>query len=208
MIDKFIYVHILKTAGTTLKHAIFERYYKGKYLYDQTFKLIHNPNVINPPHPLIIENQKYPKGYKKYNVFFGHFKYDKYEHLNLPMFSFVRHPVNRIISQYYYHKVLYEKMGKHLSLIEFCEQWPNHMTDVLGDPSKYEFVGVVEQFKKSLNMMCDKLGVVRVGSILKRRVDKDDMMGKTSNKIKKQIENINSIDMELHEKILNRIRGK
>jgi len=204
MLDKFIYVHILKTAGTTIRYMIFEKFYRNRYLYDSTFKLKQNPEVKNAEHVLIIENQKYPDNYKKYNIFFGHFKHEKYEYLNLPMFSFIRHPVDRIVNQYYYHKGLYEKMGKYFSLMEFCEQWPNHMTDVLGDYKKYQFIGVVEKFKKSLDMFSDYLGVPRQKKIIKKRVSHDKKP--ITKQQRKLIEKINSVDMDLYHKILKKIK--
>jgi len=208
VIDKFIYVHILKTAGTTIRYEIFEKHYKGKYLYDDMFKMKRNPDIKKFEHPVIIENQKNHPKYKKYNVIFGHFKYDKYNHLNFPMFSFIRHPVDRVLSQYYYHKGLYEKNGKKLSVMEFCRQWPNHMSDVLGDPKKYKFIGVVDQMKRSFDMMCDYLELPRQHSIMKKRVGGDDMVKRTPKKIRRKIEQLNDIDMQLYHMIMEKIRGE
>ena len=201
--NKFIYVHILKTAGTTL-HEIFKKHFKRKFLYDAMWKLKRNKNIKDPKHPLIFEGQKYPPNYKKYDVIFGHFKYDKYLHLKLPMFSFIRHPVDRMISHYYYHKPLYERVNRNMSLIDFSKEWKNHMSYILGDISQYTFIGVSDEFKKSLNKMCDILNIDVPKKVLSKRVQKKGIsnISNVSKKIKNQIEIINSIDMELYHKIL------
>jgi len=31
MIDKFIYIHIMKTAGTTMRHSLFEQRFKAHF---------------------------------------------------------------------------------------------------------------------------------------------------------------------------------
>jgi hypothetical protein len=205
-IDKFIYVHILKTAGTTMRHTLFEQQFKGRYLYDDTFKLKRN-KTIKTKHPLIIEQQRYPSvDYKKYDVIFGHFKHDKYEHLNRPMVSFVRNPVDRMINHYHYHKMIYERKGQKLSLLEFSEMWKNHMTYILGDISKYKFIGNVENFKKSLDGMCDSLGIAHPKKIISRRIDRNNQVRKTSSKVKKKIEKLNSEDMELYSKVIKKWR--
>ena len=200
MIDKFVYVHILKCAGTTIRHTFFERHFKNKYLYDSTFKPKNN-NITEAAHPVIVDPQPYPKNYKKYNILFGHFKHDKYKHLELPMFSFVRNPVKRVINQYYYHKGFYKRnFGMNLSIIEFAEMWKNHMTYVLGDIDQYTYIGVVENLEKSLGRMCDIVGVPQPKNIPKKRMFGE---GKSvDKKTRKIIAKINSEDMELYENII------
>lgn len=198
---KFIYVHILKTAGTTLRHTIFERHYKGKYLYDATFK----PRYYSekPEHPATIDNQPYPKNYEKYDAIFGHFTHDKYEHLKRPMFSFMRHPVRRLIDQYHYHKGYYEK---EIPIEEFADIWSNHMTHVLGDVSKYKFIGVVEKFDKSFNLFCKNLGLPPRQKIITKRYFNDDQIQKTSKEQKRYITSVNKEDMDLYNEILGKIK--
>ena len=200
---KFIYVHILKTAGTTLRHSIFERYYKGKYLYDATFKPRYNNSNGKPEHPVTIESQPYPKNYKKYDVIFGHFKHDKYKHLNLPMFSFVRHPVRRLIDQYHYHKGYYKKK---IRIEEFADEWANHMSFVLGDISKYRYIGVVEKFDKSLKNFCTLIGVSVVKNPGRKRYFNEEQIKKTSKETKRYITSVNKQDMELYNELLGRMK--
>jgi len=199
VIDKFVFVHILKCAGTTLRHSLFEKKFKGRYLYDSTFKHKLNILVDNPEHPVIIEPQQYPDDYEKYDILFGHFNYKKYKHLNRPMFSFVRHPVDRIIDQYFYHKKFYTDRGNNMSLIEFSGIWKNHMSNVLGNIDRYEYIGIVENLEKSLNKMCDIIGISHVEKLTTRRFATPT---KIDEKIKNNIAEINSKDMELYENII------
>lgn len=200
--DKFIFVHILKCAGTTLKYSIFDKYLKDKYLYDSKFKPRHNKLIRDSEHPVIIEPQSYPSNYINYNIIFGHFKYDKYEHLNLPMFSFVRHPVDRMISQYYYHKSFYEKKGLNLSLIEFSEIWKNHMSYVLGDINKYTYIGNVENMDKSIKTFCKIIGINSPNTFVKKRSRQNKQ--RIDKKTRMAIKDMNAIDMKLYENIINK----
>jgi hypothetical protein len=203
---KFVYVHILKTAGTTIRHTLFEREFKGRYLYDDMFKLKRN-KPMKTKHPLVIEHQLYPHvNFEKYDVIFGHFKYDKYEYLNRPMLSFVRQPVDRVISNYYYFRSTYARNGQNLSLIEFSKMWKNHMIYMLGDISKYKYIGTVEKFQKSLNEMCDILGVSHPKNIVARRISRGYKPNQISKKLRKKIEKINSEDMELYHEVLKKWR--
>lgn len=201
---KFIYVHILKTAGTTMRWTLFERFYKGRYLYDDMFKLKRNKKT-ETKNLLIIENQLYPQvNFENYDAIFGHFKYDKYEHLKRPMFSFVRHPVDRMISNYNYFKGSYKRKGQNISLIEFSEMWKNHMTYILGDISKYEYIGVVESFQKSLNKMCGILGIKTPIKIMTKRVSHSYKPNQVSKKIRNRIKNMNLEDMKLYEEVVKK----
>lgn len=203
-IDKFVFVHILKCAGTTLKHTLFDGKFKKRYLYDSMFKPKRNTLVKNSEHPVIIEPQAYPDNYKDFDILFGHFKHDKYKHLNLPMFSFIRHPVDRMISQYFYHKGFYEKRGHKIDIIEFSKMWKNHMSYVLGDIDKYEYIGTVEDFNKSLNTMCDILKINTPKRIKNRRMYGTNNE-KFSKKIRQKIEKINDDDMDLYYKVLTQV---
>ncbi len=73
MIEKFIHVHILKTAGTTIKENFFRPVYKEKCLIDMSF----NQKRVTS---MKFEDQSYPNDYENYDVIFGHFKGEKYTH--------------------------------------------------------------------------------------------------------------------------------
>jgi len=206
MIDKFICVHILKTAGTTLKENFLLPVYKERCLIDTSFKPKNNSadDKRRRTRRVELENQSYPPDYENYDVIFGHFKGDKYIHLNRPMFSFVRHPVDRMISHYYFSNRLNILRQRGFSLIEFAEKHQNYMSYVLGDISKYEFIGIVEDFNKSLKRMCNILGVNCPTNIKSERVSKMYTPDQISKEIRKEIENMNLKDMELYNKVIEK----
>jgi len=200
MINKFIYVHILKTAGTSIIHNFIRPVYKERCLYDRMFKIRHRRGNRR----FTFNDQLYPHDYEQYDIIFGHFKYDKYEHLNLPMFSFVRHPVDRMISHYYHYNVANIKKGLCPSLIKFSKNWANYMSHMLGDISKYRFIGVVEDFKKSLERMCDTLEVECPQEIVPQRVSEIYTPDDISKTVRKEIENMNLKDMELYNAVIDK----
>jgi len=151
-----------------------------------------------------LENQSYPPDYENYDVIFGHFKGDKYVHLNRPMFSFIRHPVDRIISHYYFSNRLNILLKRGLSLIDFAKIHQNYTTYVLGDISKYEYIGIVEDFNKSLEKMCDILGVDCPNNIKPERVSRMYTPDQISKDVRKEIENMNLKDMELYNKVIDK----
>ena len=91
-LPKFIFIHILKTGGTTFRYNILERFYKGRYLYDGTFKVRNkeiNRKLKREKKPVMdFSLNNYPPNYKKSLAIFGHFRIEKYEHLNLPFVTF------------------------------------------------------------------------------------------------------------------------
>jgi len=202
MIDKFICIHILKTAGTTLKENFLQPVYKEKCLIDISFKEKNKEGKRE--RGVNLEDQQYPTNYENYDVIFGHFKGDKYIHLNRPMFSFVRHPVDRMISNYYFSNKLNIVRQRGPSLIEFAKKHKNYMTYVLGDISNYEYIGVVEEFEKSLEKMCNILGVDCPSNIKSERVSRWYKPDQISKKIRKEIEDMNGEDMELYNEVINK----
>lgn len=200
MINQFIFVHILKCGGTTLRTSLFDKKFKKRYLYDSTFKPKRNKLTEND-HPVYVHPQPFPKDYRNFDIIFGHFRYDKYQHLNRPMFSFVRHPVQRMISQYFYHKKFYERKGKDIGIIEFSSIWKNHQSYVLGNINKFEYIGITEDFDASLKLMCQTIGIEPPKRIKKKRVRRKPSL--FDKKIRKKIAKMNSDDMELYYKILD-----
>ena len=80
------------------------------------------------------------------------------------------------------------------------------MSYVLGDISKYKFIGVVEKFDKSLKMFCKNIGVAPVKNPGKKRYFNDDNIRKTSKEVKKYIKGVNKEDVELYNEIYRRIK--
>jgi hypothetical protein len=153
-IDCFIYLHIMKTAGTTISSSI-KKFYGHKYLLDYSYR-----QARTKRHGIFKFTDKteqvYPEGYKKYSVLHGHFTFGKYEHLAWPVVTFLREPVNRVRSQFF---SVQNYAQKSLPLHEFCKQSANTMTMMTGgDLSKFAFVGIVERLPESLERLGKILG--------------------------------------------------
>lgn len=202
--DKFIFLHILKCAGTTIRFNLLNQHFKNKYIYDANFKIKHYKDYKGI-HPFIIENQKYPNNYEKYDIIFGHFKYDKYLHLDRPYITFIRDPIKRIISQYYYHIGYYKRNGMDLDIVELAELMKNHMSYVLGDDlSIYKYIGIVEDFDRSLAELCNILKIKHNKRIIKQRVRKNTITENIPINVIQKLKQINKVDIQLYEYIKNR----
>jgi hypothetical protein len=125
MQDRFtVSIHIPKTAGTTLAE-VFSRTLKRRIVFDyEGYENPANPNT------LILEHKEFVEQYFK--VLHGHFYATKYLDVfpDAAFISTVRHPVDRVISQYLheyneqsgdaaYHAAIRE--GR-MSVIDFAEQ--------------------------------------------------------------------------------------
>jgi hypothetical protein len=202
--QRFVYHHILKTAGTTFRRYILDEHFQGRYCYDDTFKIKRNELVKRTElnHPIVFEPQPYPKSYEKYDVIFGHFVWTKYNHLKRPKVVFLRDPVERIISNYFYFQGLYKKEfdRKNYNIFDFIntDLWKNHMTYVLGDITKYDFVGIVERYYPSIRKFCNLFGIPQVRNIIEKRrtENKRPISITTRNKIR----DLNIEDQRLYDK--------
>lgn len=204
---KMIYVHVMKSAGSTIR-LILEKLYKDKFLYDSfSKKKRYNENdyiLKDQRHIALIEGQKYPKKYKDYDAIIGHFKWVKYAHLNWNYVTFLRHPVDRVISSYYYYRGNYKKLGYDLNIVEYSKLISNQATYLVGDINRYKFVGIVEEFKTSLDLMCDIFGFDKVLSYKNKKISRSKK-GVTT-KIKNRIAENNIKDIQMYKNALNRLK--
>jgi len=101
------------------------------------------------------------KLYEQYNVVRGHFPYQRLYHLKdqgWNLITWIRDPVERLISHYsvffYGAKKIHPKVEKRIrgmNIVEFGKFLDNFNTRFTGeDPSIFDFIGVVEEFDKSV----------------------------------------------------------
>ncbi len=211
-LPKFIYVHIMKTAGTSFRFDIIKRFYWNICVYDKTFRIIDEEEKKRrrEERDLLLDFsiEKYPPGYEDAHVIFGHFKIEKYDHMNLPYVTFLRDPVERIISQYFYLRSYYGE----ITIRDFSDIYPNHMTYILGsDLNKLDFVGVVEYYQESIKLFLNKFnlkgsGRYRIGK--RRRINRRISKSKkpVSQEDREYIKALNEEDYKLYNEALKRYK--
>jgi hypothetical protein len=109
-----------------------------------------------------------------YDVVRGHFPYYRYYHLKenhgWKMITWVRDPIERLLSQYnhfrtrpLYKKVSYRRIVKRtrkINIVQFSKIQSNFLTRYLGeDPSIYDFIGVVEEHDESIKRFNKQFGL-------------------------------------------------
>jgi hypothetical protein len=165
-------VHFPKSGGTSLRESLKAAYGESGIRYDYA------DDPANPCSPYNLD----PDGCKaeaqasvlpdEIKVIHGHFPISKYDHLQgVRRITFLRHPVETMISIYFYWKTLDEGHG----LFQYCRE---RNLDVLGlaripllryllsrtyfggvDMGIFDFVGVTEFYQLSLRRLSDLLEV-------------------------------------------------
>lgn len=199
MIERFIFLHIMKTAGTSLAKEL-KRIYGSKYYLDPTFRTDRDEIGI---FQIKKSTKIYPKiNYDNYKVLHGHITYEKYKHLGWPVFTFLKEPVARVVDHYSSATNFARRNGrKQLPIEVFCKKSSNLMTNMTdGDLDNFFFVGIVEKYQESIDRLSEFIGY-------KIRFKKYNMTKKLLPFSEKQINIIkkyNQEDIKLYEDALER----
>jgi len=147
---KIISLHIPKSGGKTFIGILRGLY--GQQFWKDNYDIPHTGNF------------RYHLD-REVDCIHGHFRYDKYKHMNRETITWLRHPVERMISQYYWQKG--KNTGKrdphqrrllseNMSLVEFAEIKGNVMTEVyLQGHTDFAFIGIMEDYNNSLLRFSD-----------------------------------------------------
>ena len=206
-------IHIPKTAGTSFRNVL-------KSVYGS--RSVSRLDIRSGGKKIELE-RKQLRGNRlssRIRVVHGHFRYKDFTELfecgeSLPVITWMRNPVERVISNYYYlagvlaNELQEEKKGLNIlakmqrSLIEYAgnEISRNRMYKFLdGMPlEQFRFVGIHEHYREDLADLMALLGFekfpdYRVNvTAQKREVDEDTLQ---------KIRELNALDMELYEEAL------
>jgi len=216
---RYIFLHIEKTAGTSLVAYIKDSVGEENFYYTR-------PELLNDKK--IVEQQL-----NKYSAIAGHIKYEQITRSFNDVFTitFLRHPIERILSFYYYAKevpktkdciTIESKRMDFLSFLNYCQEkndrrFVNGMTFKLADNCVQEkelesaiknleninFVGIQENFDESLALLSyqtewNPVKIAPATNITKKRDKKSNL----SNEIIDKIMELNKDDIVLYENAL------
>lgn len=208
-LPKLISVHVPKTAGTTflkILSSLYGRKFKSDYLDIMNLNsvILHGDKPSNN----VLNNAK------KYSVIMGHFRASKYLFLDRPYIAWVRDPIDRAISHYYFWKKLWKKERKRnwdnklselfesgWTVVDFSKMFSNQMSYFLDCNIKhFKFIGISEEFNEELSRFDNIFGFNI--KIPKKRLNVNKEKEKISNDVRKKIAKYHDKDIELYKKAL------
>jgi len=208
-LPKFISVHVPKTAGTTFLKILSSTY--GKQFKSDYLDIMNlNSVILHGDKP----SNKIPSGAKKYSVIMGHFRASKYLYLGRPYIAWVRNPIDRAISHYYFWKHLW-KIGRKRNwdnklselfesgwtVVDFSKMFSNQMSYFLDcDLNNFKFIGISENFDSELNRFEKIFGISIKHPSKKLNVNSDK--NPVTNNIRKEIAKYHERDLALYNKAL------
>lgn len=196
---KLVSIHIYKCAGTTLKFMFKERY----------DVLIDNENA-EPfyEHWKTGKFGEFPRyDLSCYEMIHGHFPYEKYKDIDAPFITFLRHPVDRVISQYMYNVECHTPLGDSQlgnNIIDYAKNTANTMSTFIGERDNIDFIGVTEMFDdciEMINYLYDmNLDTGRVENARQSVIRFD-----ASKEVRAEIAAINDKDMKLYNEVMSEL---
>ncbi len=228
--DKIYFVHIMKTGGTSFRQMLTEEY-KRKSIYPNGNDLDSFPNRWYPKAEWVAENINVLRNHK---VLVGHYPYSLRNSLGeYKCVTVIRDPYKRTLSMLG-HKlkktkdptVTIEKLLNNESFVS--KQILNYQTKVLGMPlgevnivdivtdetfsnakdniRHLDFIGINEYFSESCFLYDHRFGTSLVDKI--RHDNKAKRSLDVSVEIKKKIEGLIEMDVELYDLALKRFRSE
>jgi len=219
-----ISVHLPKTAGTSFAAAL-ELRFGNKLFKDYDGYCVKNVTPLSPIQDKYRANLKASlkiakKSFTGIECIHGHFFPIKYLLLStlrdLKFVTWLRHPVDRILSQYHYWRKVYDKdtsdafhkkiIEENWSLERFClgPELRNHYREKLwGFPLEYfDFIGITEHYEMEIKYFAEHFLHTKLEP---QWLNTGDNMGKAydiSESFRNEIETYHAEDMSLYKRAL------
>lgn len=203
-LNNLVICHMQKSAGVAFMHNLYEIGLNKNSLYydkeDHRNLYLHrfrgdNINIV------------YPENYNQHKIICGHFHASKYMHTNRDMITWVRDPVERAISHYFYYK-----MDKaYPNILDYAKDFHNYETYILDcDLSRFKFIGIAERLDDSLKRFLVEFNIDTNKDLLKLTPKKTNInIGKPeiNIEIKEEMKQFFKDDYALYERIIYEIYG-
>ncbi|CAM3376404.1 sulfotransferase family 2 domain-containing protein [Halomonas lysinitropha] len=202
--NPIIFVHIPKTAGTSFRAAAEAWFGKRRLLFDYGSQARKTSRVFRDHEDGRLDWSNVVHKVAKSSFVTGHFPAGRYLKDFDPVCfcTFVRDPIQRVISQYFHHK---NKLGYEKSIENFVEdaRFHDHQHRLLAGISLNEmgFVGVTERYTDSIALFNQRYGTglkVETRNQRTRHASETDVPDAVIERIRVN----NTRDLELYEKAL------
>lgn len=213
--NRFFFIHIPKTAGTTFRYLLYQQFQQERIFSNQSMILNNNGRYqqFDTFKNLSIEEQK------AYELICGHyfFSFGQTLALEYQYMTFLRHPVERVMSHIYHMKRKHENLKekppeevfelkiKLLSNFQIKYFMADHKGPIEHDSiqkakenlESFAFVGLTDRFKESLSIAENNFNW-KMTSMGKMNQAKDKPMILSSEFVKR-IEETSAADLEFYE---------
>jgi hypothetical protein len=192
MNNKFIFVHVPKTAGTSFIKTLDQKY--GDFTCRDYGGKSSKKNHIDR------------RGFENCDIIYGHFKSDKYKHLNRPQISIIREPTERVISEYFFKKYKTKNIIDYLMRKKEVSRpkiiYDNVIHEYIQDINRFKFIGLTERFDETIQRFNKILGInlPKTSFHSKRNPNKK----RVSKEERQFIKNFCKKDYEIYNAVLNR----
>ncbi len=216
-----VFLHIPKTAGTTLRETLLRNYKSNRMIWVKTAPPSHEDQILNA----IIKSSK------GLQLIAGHARYGVHEFAaeDAAYFTFLRHPFSRVFSFYHYilttaHHPYYETLRKsggnfldflnnpdspevlnqQTRLISGCRTAPHETSREELELAKkhlrekFFMVGLQEQFDDSMALLKLTLGLKDV-AYMTQKINKAKPVFPLDDVVQEALKRTNALDLELYE---------
>jgi len=215
---KFVLIHIAKTAGTTFSSMLQEncRLHVSRAFRKQPHKYDYWKMYVNPKYWVGIKIDE-TKLYEQYDVVRGTFPYQRFHYLvekhGWKLITWIRDPIERVISHYNQFmfrewkrpRIELVRIIENMNIVEFSKWMGNFNTRFTGkDPSIFDFIGVVEEWDKSINIFNRQFDY-NLQFVEKLNVAKWEKES-VSPSVREELKQHHLKDYEFYEKVVKRYR--